>query len=98
MKPTVAPRHTYGTLEANVTVANGSTIRVLKVSVYNGTGAPQKVSLQYGDGSSTYADIGVPSGQTVVYDVGFLADFGLRVASLGDANASVSVFHSNEGS
>jgi hypothetical protein len=94
----VAPRHTYGELDADVLVESGETIRVFDVSCYNGTGQAAKFQLQYADGSANYADIGVPSGQTVIYDIQFLADFGLKVLSLGTANASVSIFHSHGGS
>jgi hypothetical protein len=98
MKPTVAPHTTYGTLDSNVTVQNGDTIRVFAVSCYNGSGAPVKVQLQFADGSGVYADIGVKVGETELWDNKFLADRGLRVASVGSSAATVSVFHSGGGS
>ena len=97
MKPTVAPKHTYGTLGSNVTVESGESIRVFKISFYNGTPIPQKFQIQYADGSATYADVSAGSGDTYVYDVQFLADFGVRIASVADADATVSIFHSGGG-
>ncbi|GAG40016.1 unnamed protein product, partial [marine sediment metagenome] len=40
----------------------------------------------------------VPANLTEIFDIKFLADFGLKVASLADANVAVTIFHSNEGS
>ena len=98
MTPTVAPKHTYGTLDANVTVESSASVRVYNISFYNGTAMPQKFQIQYADGSSIYADVSAKSGETVIYEVRFLADFGLRIASIGDVLATVSVFHSGGGS
>ena len=98
MKPTVAPVTTYGTLDSDVTVESSQTIRVFWISFWNGTGVPQKFQLQYAIGSGTYADVAVPTNQTYVYEVHFLADFGLKIPSVGSSDASVSVFHSHGGS
>ena len=98
MTPTVAPKHTYGTLDANVIVENSASVRIFNISIYNGTGASTKFQLQYADGSGVYADVGVASGQTYIYEVKFLANQGLRIASVSDADATVSIFHSGGGS
>jgi hypothetical protein len=96
--PTVAPVTTYGLLSSTVTIESGETIRVFGLSVWNGTGAPQRVQLQRADTSATFIDLAVPANRTEVFNIKFLAPWGLQVASLGDANASVTVYHSHGGS
>ncbi len=95
-----ASTFTHATLAAAATVpANlaGGSINVYGIVLSNTDGTARDFTITDNDGTSIVV-IGVAAQNTITIDIPFLADNGLTIsASVADAAATVTVFHSQPG-
>ena len=89
--PLVASAHTRVTLDVAQTISAGS-IRVQAIVVSNATVTPAEVVFTDADGTNIL-NITVPAQNTIPFEMSWMADNGLLIDSIGDANVVVTVFH-----
>jgi len=93
-----AAKVTTGALDSDLSIETGNTITVFCIVVANqNDAAVTDVDIKDGDGN-VIIPIAVPQNDTVVIDAVWVADNGITVSSLSDANVHVTVFHSQAGS
>lgn len=94
-----APKVTYSTLETDFLIENGDTITVMGILIANGTASAITVEITEADTTTDILVFRVPADESVSLDTAFLADRGMYVygSVVGDAAASITVFHSNAG-
>lgn len=97
----VVTRVTFSASDVATEIADGEPIRVWGFAIANtGTSSTQVVTIQSGDGNTTYYSHTFGNGEFVMVDIKFIADKGLRVVSTGAdfADLNCIFFHSNPGS
>jgi hypothetical protein len=92
-----ASTHTYGTLDSNLVVESGETVSVFGIYLSNFTGGTVEYLITESDLTTPIMNIVVTTNQAFSSDVKFLADNGIAILSLGDANATATIFHSAAG-
>lgn len=96
--PQIATRVSRGTLDADVVIESGQTIRVHSVIVTNGSAGSVAVDFKIGDGTGDpILTLCANTLGCIVFDGKWLADKGLSADSLGDADVVVNVIHSAPG-
>ncbi len=93
--PLVAPKITRVTLDAARTISTGS-IRVQNIMISNATVSAAEVVFTDTD-DTPILNITVPPQDSEDWAVVWIADNGLKVTSLGDANVVVTVAHGQDG-
>ena len=91
-----ASRVTRVTLDANRIIGAGATITVFYILVANSTSSIAEVDIQDGD-SKNRITVVVPPNSSVPVEVEWIADNGLVISGLGNANVFVTIFHSAGG-
>lgn len=94
-------RLTVGSSGGTAQLLSGQPVKVWGFLVSNsGTGTTTSVNIESGDGTTTYAIILLDADDTVLSDIPFMADQGLRIKVTGAdfADIGVTVFHSAVGS
>jgi len=92
---------TFTASDVAVQLVDGEPVRVWGYIVANiGTSTTQVVTIQSSDGTVTYSEHTMASAETVIIDIKFVADRGIRVLSTGAnfLDTNVTFFHSNPGS
>ncbi len=92
-----ATRSSRVTLDADQTIESGEPIAVFFIIVSNAHSDAAEVDFQTGDGTATEFTVSVPANDSIVLDVPYIADKGIKLPSIGNANVIVSVFHSAPG-
>ena len=86
------------TLDADRVIQGGNSIRVYSVVIANSTSSIAEVDLARNDTNQTkILTITVPAQATHSEHLDFMADQGLQILGLGDANVIVTVLHSQSG-
>jgi hypothetical protein len=94
-----ASKVTTGALDTALTIESGNTITVFCVIVANQNDDPASVDVEIKNGvGDVVIPVAVQPNDTVVIDTPWIADGGVSVDSLSDANVHVTVFHSQAGS
>ncbi len=91
-----ASRLSFVTLDADRTIASGSTIVVFGIVVANSTVNVAEVHILDGDQTNRLV-ITVPPKDSKWIDIEWIADNGLIIDSIGSADVFVTVFHSQAG-
>ena len=91
-----APVLTYVTLDAARNISNNS-ITVYGMIFANSTAGTLTVTAQ-NSADATIFTVEVPANSTVTFETVWLADSGLGFATNGDADMTVAVFHTQDGS
>lgn len=98
MMTTFAPRITYSTLVTPLTVESGLPIRVFHMLFANSSGAATGFTIANATGT-TLGTVWVPTKDTRMVIVPFLADQGLKITALTPgADQEVTIHHTNSGS
>jgi hypothetical protein len=85
------------TLDADRQIASGDSIVVFGIVFSNSTTLPAEIDVLDGAGTK-HITVTVPPEDTRIVDFEFIADSGLTIDSLGNANVVATVFHSQGGS
>jgi hypothetical protein len=93
----VASLVTRVTLDADRQIESGNSITVYGIIFSNSTTLPAEIDILDGAGTK-HITATVPPESSVVSEVVFIADSGLTIDSIGDANVVVTVFHNHGGS
>lgn len=93
--PLIATTHTRVTLDANRTISSSS-IRVSNIVVSNATASPAEVVFTDADGTNIL-NITAPAQSSEFLEVHWIAENGLLITSIGDADVVVTVFHGAPG-
>jgi hypothetical protein len=92
-----AAKVTTVNLSAARTIESGSTISIFCVVVANQDPASD-ADVEISDGNGNVVlPLAIASGDTVVVPAHWIADSGISIASLGNANVHVTIFHSQAG-
>lgn len=92
-----ASRTTYVDLSVSRTINSGSSMTVFGVMITNSTNQSAEVEFQTADGSIKFR-MNCPACDSNTMPIQFIADGGLLISGVGNADVSVTVFHSQAGS
>ncbi len=92
-----AAKTTRVTLDADRTIGDGKTITIFGIIIANSASQAAEVDIQDASGNNKLT-ITVPSQDSKILDVEFIADGGLLIDDIGSDEVIVTVLHSHAGS